>query len=391
MTRKIAIIGAGPAGYTLAQELVKTENEYQIDIFDKEAEIGGAIYTGIPEYRMPKTFLEKAYNGLIEAGVKFHFNTFVDQTMFKELQANYDYVVVAIGAQIENTFGFETGNGVVAGLTLLYDLNINHKQEDFKKYKKAIVWGGGNVAMDCARSLVRIIDDVTIVYRRSLQEMPASPAEIKACEKEGVKIAFLNNIKDILKDENGNVCGVQVAKMELGEMDESGRASCHEVKDSLFTMECDLVAMAIGQKVDFTPLNDDLKTTDTHASTLKNVYIIGDAFTGPKTIGSAVMEGKKIAKEIEAKYRDKGLVVINVATENGSKAREIWLQAIEEDGMTWTQILNNEGKNKCDVVKDYAITAFPTKVLIDGDGKIVVRAVGESEPIDAKLKEAFGE
>ena len=243
MTRKIAIIGAGPAGYTLAQELVKTENEYQIDIFDKEA-----------ENRMPKTFLEKAYNGLIEAGVKFHFNTFVDQTMFKELQANYDYVVVAIGAQIENTFGFETGNGVVAGLTLLYDLNINRKQEDFKKYKKAIVWGGGNVAMDCARSLVRIIDDVTIVYRRSLQEMPASPAEIKACEKEGVKIAFLNNIKDILKDENGNVCGVQVAKMELGEMDESGRASCHEVKDSLFTMECDLVAMAIGQKVDFTRL-----------------------------------------------------------------------------------------------------------------------------------------
>ena len=102
----------------------------------------------------------------------------------------------------------------------------------------------------------------------------------------------------ILKDENGNVCGVQVAKMELGEMDESGRASCHEVKDSLFTMDCDLVAMAIGQKVEFTPLNDDLKTTNTHASTLKNVYIIGDAFTGPKTIGSAVMEGKKIAKEI---------------------------------------------------------------------------------------------
>lgn len=218
--------------------------------------------------------------------------------MFKELQANYDYVVVAIGAQIENTFGFETGNGVVAGLTLLYDLNINHKQEDFKKYKKAIVWGGGNVAMDCARSLVRIINDVTIVYRRSLQEMPASPAEIKACEKEGVKIAFLNNIKNILKDENGNVCGVQVAKMELGEMDESGRASCHEVSDSLFTMDCDLVAMAIGQKVDFTPLNSDLKTTDTHASTLDNVFIIGDAFTGPKTIGSAVMEGKKIAKEI---------------------------------------------------------------------------------------------
>ena len=116
--------------------------------------------------------------------------------------------------------------------------------------------------------------------------------------------AYFVKCVDYKKDENGNVCGVQVAKMELGEMDESGRASCHEVKDSLFTMECDLVAMAIGQKVDFTPLNDDLKTTDTHASTLKNVYIIGDAFTGPKTIGSAVMEGKKIAKEIEAKYNE---------------------------------------------------------------------------------------
>ena len=302
MTRKIAIIGAGPAGYTLAQELVKSEHEYQIDIFDKEAEIGGAIYTGIPNYRMPKAFLEKAYDGLSKAGVHFFFNTFINQEKFKQLQKDYDYVVVAIGAQIENTFGFETGHGVVAGLTLLYDLNIEQKHDQYKNYKKAIVWGGGNVAMDCARSLVRILDDVTIVYRRSLQEMPASPAEIKACEKEGVKIAFLNNIKDILKDENGNVCGVKVAKMELGEPDESGRASCHEIKDSIFTMDCDLVAMAIGQKIDFSVLDADLNTTDTHASTLDRVFIIGDAYTGPKTIGSAVVEGRKLAKEIESKY-----------------------------------------------------------------------------------------
>lgn len=83
--------------------------------------------------------------------------------------------------------------------------------------------------------------------------------------------------------------------------------------------------------------------------------------------------------------------MINVASESGAKAREIWLKAIEEDGMTWTQILNNEGKDKCDMVREYAITAFPTKVLIDAEGKIIVRAVGESEPVDAKLKEIFGE
>ncbi len=302
MTKKIAIIGAGPAGYTLAQELIKSENDYSIDIFDKEAEIGGAIYTGIPNYRMPKVFLEKAYNGLVENGVHFHFNTLIDKEKFKELQKNYDRVVVAIGAQIENTFGFETGNGVVAGLTLLYDLNILQKQEEYKQYHKAVVWGGGNVAMDCARSLVRIFDDVTIVYRRSLKEMPASAGEIKAAENEGVKIKFLNNIKDILKDESGKVIGVQVAEMELGEIDESGRASCHEKSDSLYTIDCDLVAMAIGQKIDFSVLDDHLTTTKTHASTLENVYILGDAYTGPKTIGSAVLEGRTLAKEIEASF-----------------------------------------------------------------------------------------
>ena len=96
-------------------------------------------------------------------------------------------------------------------------------------------------------------------------------------------------------------------------------------------------------------------------------------------------------KALEAKYAPKGLVVINIASENGANARETWLQAIEEDGMTWTQILNNEGRENYDVVKEYAITAFPTKVLIGPDGKILVRAVGESEPIDQKLQEIFGE
>lgn len=96
-------------------------------------------------------------------------------------------------------------------------------------------------------------------------------------------------------------------------------------------------------------------------------------------------------KALEAKYAPKGLVVINIASENGDNARKEWLQAIEEDGMTWTQILNNEGRENCDVVKEYAITAFPTKVLIDPDGKILVRAVGESDPIDQKLQEIFGE
>lgn len=192
--KTIAIIGAGPASYTLADELVK-DGSWHIEIFDQESEIGGAIHTGIPDFRMPKAFLKKTYDRLMEAGVIFHFNTKVDAEIFNGLRNRFDEVVVAIGAQVENTFGFETGNGIVAGLTLLYDLNIRKKQDDYSMYHNAVVWGGGNVAMDCARSLKRIVDNVTIVYRRSLKEMPANPAEIKAAEKEGVKVSFLTNIK----------------------------------------------------------------------------------------------------------------------------------------------------------------------------------------------------
>ena len=166
--KKIAIIGAGPASYTLAGELVRSGN-WHIEIFDQESEIGGAVHTGIPDFRMSKAFLKKTYDNLVEAGVIFNFNTKVDTEKFTELRNSFDEVVVAIGAQVENTFGFETGNGIVAGLTLLYDLNIRKKQDDYSIYHNAVVWGGGNVAMDCARSLKRIVDNVTIVYRRSLK------------------------------------------------------------------------------------------------------------------------------------------------------------------------------------------------------------------------------
>lgn len=299
--KTIAIIGAGPAGYTLAQELVKMGG-YSIDIFDKEAEIGGAIYTGIPEYRMPKSFLTKAYEGLIEAGVKFHFQTEITPESYEQLKKTYDRVVVAVGAQVENTFGFDTGNGLYAGLTLLYDLNIHKNHDAYKKYHHAIVWGGGNVAMDCARSLVRIIDDVKVVYRRSEEEMPANAVEIRDAKKEGVTFNFLENIKEILRDENGQVAGAKVVRMELGEPDESGRRSTHEVADSTYIEKADLIVMAIGQKVNLKALSDSLASSVGHSTTDENVYLIGDALTGPKTIGSAVLEGKSVAKEIAQSF-----------------------------------------------------------------------------------------
>lgn len=143
-------------------------DKLHIDIFDQERKIGGAIHTEIPDFRMPKAFLVKMYEKLTSAGVDFHFNTVSDSDLFEQLRQDYDQVVVAIGAQVENTFGFETGNGIVAGLTLLYDLNIYHKENEYSRFYDVIVWGGGNVAMDCARSLKRMNPDVLPVMRKQV-------------------------------------------------------------------------------------------------------------------------------------------------------------------------------------------------------------------------------
>lgn len=297
MSKKIAIIGAGPAGYTAAQELSKAG--FTVTIFDKEAALGGAIYTGIPEYRMNKSFLDKVYQQLTaDENVTLKFDTFINQAAFAKLRQDYDAILLAPGAQVENTFHFETGNGVLAGLSLLYDLNIRKNHDAYKKYKKAIVWGGGNVAMDCARSLIRILDDVTIVYRRSEAEITANKSEIRDAQKEGVKFEMLRNISDMKRDENGQLTGAMVTKMELGEPDESGRRSPVPVEGSDYFMPADLLVMAIGQKVDLKVFDATLELTEGHHTSDKNVYIAGDAKTGPKTIGSALLEGRAVAKEI---------------------------------------------------------------------------------------------
>ena len=292
--KKVAVIGAGPAGYTAAQELSK--NGYSVDIFDKESRICGAIYTGIPEYRMSKAFLDKVYDVMTkDANITFHFDTKIDGKAFAELRQNYDKVLIATGAQIENTYDFTVGQGLGAGLTLLYDLNILGKQDDYKKYKEAVVWGGGNVAMDCARSLIRIIDRVTVVYRRSEAEMPANKSEIRDARNEHVDLEFLSNIKEIIRDTEGNVTGAEVIKMELGEPDESGRRSPHEIPGSEYVLPADLIIMAIGQKVDLSVLDETLAIEDNFRTNLENVYIAGDANVGPATIGKALMEGKAAA------------------------------------------------------------------------------------------------
>lgn len=294
--KTVAMVGAGPANLNAAKILAA--EGVKVDIYEKESEVGGAVYTGIPDFRMPKAFIAKLRDELLALGVKFHMNTTVGKDIsFEELKNHYDRVLLGIGAQVENKFGME-GDGYEAGLTLLYNLNILKKHEEYKnRYHKAIVWGGGNVAMDCSASLARILPDVRIVYRRSEAEMPASKKEIKDNLAAGVKFEYLENIKDLILDENGKVKGVHIAKMELGEPDASGRRRPVEIPGSIYEFACDLVVAAIGQHVDFSAFKG-VEKTETHQSTIENVFITGDAYLGPKTIGLAVKDGKETAQEI---------------------------------------------------------------------------------------------
>ena len=299
--RKIAMIGAGPADLAAAVDLVVAG--HHVEIYDKLEEVGGAVYSGIPDYRFDKWRLAAIREELMEAGVVFHMACEVGKDIdLAQLEEKFDRVLVGIGAQVENTYGL-SGNGCTAGLSLLYDLNVKHLEDDYRhRYKRAVVWGGGNVAMDCARSLKRILEDVTVIYRRTKKEMPANADEIADAEKEGVTFAYLENITGLRLDEEGRVIGVDCVKMHLGEPDSSGRARPIVTEGSEYTIDCDLVVPAIGQSVDLGIFG--IEKTEGHYTNKRNVFVCGDALLGPKTVAAAIKDGKDAATEIIADLRE---------------------------------------------------------------------------------------
>lgn len=296
----IAMVGAGPAN--LAAALYLASKGYAVTIFEKLSGVGGAILSGIPGYRFDKEYLTKIEEDCKSVGIEFCFLTEVGKDItIEELESKYDRVLLGIGAQIESKNGLD-GEGCEAGLSLLYNLNILNKHDEYKeKYKKAIVWGGGNVAMDCARSLVRILDEVTVVYRRSQKEMPANQDEIEDAKKEGVKFAFLENIKELYHDDNNKVVGAHLIKMHLGEPDASGRARPIETEGSDYRIDCELIVPAIGQKVSFAPFGE-LELGETHRTNREKIFVTGDAYLGPKTVAAAIHDGIDCAKEIDESF-----------------------------------------------------------------------------------------
>ena len=319
---KVAIVGSGPAGLTAAADLAKYG--YEVHIFEAFHEPGGVLIYGIPEFRLPESLVRKEIEGIKDLGVKIHTNIIIGKTITIDelLEQGFKAVFIGSGAGLpkfmnipgENLNGVYSANEYLTRINLMkaYDFPNNHTP--IKVGHRVSVVGGGNVAMDAARSALRLgAEEVRIVYRRSEKEMPARLEEIHHAKKEGIIFDTLVNPVEVIGD-NGWVTGLKCVRMELGEPDSSGRRRPIEIPDSEFIQDVDIVIMAIGTSpnpliVSTTP---DLKAQswggiiveeETGETSKEGVYAGGDAVTGAATVILAMEAGKKAAKAIHEKLK----------------------------------------------------------------------------------------
>ena len=318
---KVAVVGAGPSGLTAAADLAKLG--YKVTLFDAFHTAGGVLMYGIPEFRLPKKLVNTELKNVIGLGVKLKTNTIIGRTLSIEdlYDEGFEAIYIASGAGLPKFLGIpgENLNGVYSANEFLTRMNLM-KAYKFPKYdtpvhvgKKVCVVGGGNVAMDAARSAKRLGADVTVVYRRSFEEMPARAEESHHAMEEGINFMNLHNPVEII-GENGWVKKVKVEKMELGEPDASGRR--RPVATGKYeTVDFESVIVSIGQSPN--PLikhtNPDIKTEswggiiidDTTMTSKDGVFAGGDAVSGAATVILAMGAGKKAAANIDKYIRNK--------------------------------------------------------------------------------------
>lgn len=316
--KRAAIVGSGPAGLTCAATLLNAG--FDVDIYESLHRAGGVLVYGIPEFRLPKELVGKEIDNVIALGANVKTNEVVGKTVFiDELCSSYDAVFIGSGAGLPMFMNIpgESLNGVLSANEYLTRINLMGAYKEncitpVQRGKNVIVVGAGNVAMDAARSAVRMgAQSVTVVYRRGREEMPARKEEIRHAEEEGVKFRLLANPVRFTGDENGNLVAVECIEMQLGEPDASGRRRPEPLPGSEFTINADMTIIALGTSPN--PLISrscpDLKTgrrgtleTDENLKTsLENVYAGGDAVTGAATVILAMGAGKKAAESIISK------------------------------------------------------------------------------------------
>ena len=317
--KKVAVIGSGPSGLTCAGDLAKMG--YDVTIFEALHEAGGVLVYGIPEFRLPKkTVVASEIENVKKLGVKIETNVVIGKSMTIDQLINeegFDAVFIGSGAGLPRFMGIpgENANEVFSANEYLTRSNLMKAfREDYDtpiaRFKKVAVVGGGNVAMDAARTALRLGAEVHIVYRRSEEELPARAEEVHHAKEEGIIFDLLTNPTEVLTDDKGNVTGIKCVKMELGEPDSSGRRKPVEVPDSEFVMDLDAVIMSLGTSPN--PLISSttkgleinkrkcIVAEEANGQTSKEgVYAGGDAVTGAATVILAMGAGKAAAKGID--------------------------------------------------------------------------------------------
>ena len=322
--KKVAVVGSGPSGLACASDLAKMG--YEVTVFEALHKLGGVLVYGIPEFRLPKEkIVAREIDNLKKLGVKFETDVIVGRTITIDSlieDEGFEAVFIGSGAGLPRFMGIEGENlnGVVSANEFLTRANLMRAYDD--EYdtpiyvgKRVAVVGGGNVAMDAVRTAKRLGAEATIIYRRSEAELPARREEVHHAQEEGIEFRMLTNPTRGIGDETGWVTGLSCVEMELGEPDESGRRSPVEKQGSDFTVECDVVIMALG-----TSPNPLLKSTtkgletnrrgcivadEMGATSREGVFAGGDAVTGAATVILAMGAGRKAAKAIDEYVKSK--------------------------------------------------------------------------------------
>ena len=321
--KRVAVVGSGPAGLTAAADLAKLG--HKVTVFESLHKTGGVLSYGIPEFRLPKEIVRQEVDYIKQLGVEFKPNYIIGRIKtLDELCDEFDAVFLGTGAGLPSFMGIpgENFSGVYSANEFLTRVNLMKAYDPaydtmVRHGKHVVVVGGGNVAMDAARSALRLgAEEVSIVYRRGEEEMPARREEIEHAKEEGIVFRLLTNPVRILGDEKFNVKAVECIKMELGEPDKSGRRSPVPVEGSEFTIPADVVVIAIGTSPNpiifkgSEGLEQDKKGTvvaneETGATSKCGVFAGGDVVTGAATVISAMGAGKKAARAIDEYLKGK--------------------------------------------------------------------------------------
>jgi NADPH-dependent glutamate synthase beta subunit-like oxidoreductase/NAD-dependent dihydropyrimidine dehydrogenase PreA subunit len=328
---QVAVIGAGPAGMAVAENLVR--KGYRVTAFESQPVVGGMMAMGIPAYRLPRDVIQREYERIQAMGVDVQLNTPIGPegkyTLDDLFSRGFRAIFVGVGAHQSHHLRIpgEDLRGVVPGIDLLKAINLSHQTDDPRWQTRVLSYllggvatrvaiiGGGNTAMDVARSLKRLgVDDVRILYRRTRTEMPAMPEEIDEAEQEGIPIEFLVSPVRIVGDERGRVIALECVRMKLGEPDLSGRRRPVPIAGSEFSLEVDMVVPAIGQSPDLSFLGEGHSFSITREGTFNidrvsymtnrpGVFAAGDAITQPVSVIDAIGSARQAAAGIDAYLR----------------------------------------------------------------------------------------